>query len=158
MLKRAVRNLAVTGVTIASVTVLAAVGATGASASTATASAPSHATAPSPAEAASGCVNDTFTIADENTYEQCVRDAQVLFNDLDSVWVTHHVNYGVVHSLTVDGFYGFDTAGVVEEFQEFWGIVPTAQLDPATWLFLCVMDRTTGFTGAYWHDAGCATE
>lgn len=150
MLKRRVLSLAVTGITIVAATLLT-LSTTTASAATTAASAPGHVTAPQAAEAA-GCVTDTFGIWDENTYEQCVRDEQVLLNDLWSIGAV-----SVNQRLTVDGFYGSHTYSDVKAFQSYNGLVSDGKTGPLTWNVLCHVTYFNGFQGAYWHDAGCAT-
>ena len=81
MLKRGIRTLAVTSITIMAAALVTLSTTATASAPTTTASVPSHVTAPRAAEA-TGCVTQTFGIWDENTYERCMRDQQVLFNDI----------------------------------------------------------------------------
>jgi peptidoglycan hydrolase-like protein with peptidoglycan-binding domain len=152
MLKSRIRTLALAVATITSVTAAVTLSTTTASAATMTASAPSHVTAPRAAEA-TGCVTQTFAIWDENTYERCVRDEQILFNDL---WSLGKAN--VTQHLTVDGYYGPETFSVVVGFQEFENIGVDGITGPQTWFALCVADWDLGFTGAYWHDAGCNTE
>jgi peptidoglycan hydrolase-like protein with peptidoglycan-binding domain len=126
---------------------------TAASAAPTTASAPGHLTAPQ-AAAATGCVTGTFSTRDENTYERCVRDEQVLLNDL---------HYGRVNGmqraplLTVDGFYGPKTYSVVRFFQGQDLIKPDGITAPPTWKTLCFVAGNTGFRGVYWRDAGCAS-
>jgi peptidoglycan hydrolase-like protein with peptidoglycan-binding domain len=146
-------TLAVTGITIVAAALLT-LSTTAASAATTTTSAPGHATAPSAAEA-SGCVTETFTIADEPYYEACVADAQILFNDLQTVWATYGINQGVTVRLTVDGSYGPATQGVVSSFQAFWGLSRDGKLGPMTWAQLCEITWLQGYHGTYWHDAGC---
>lgn len=152
MLKRKIRALAVTGITLVAAALLT-LGATAASAATATASAPGHLTAPQ-AAAAAGCVTQTFGIWDENTYERCVRDEQVLLNDLYYAGVAGATN-GLIK---VDGYYGNKTFWDVVVWQEFEHITIDGKTGPQTWDHLCVADWDLGFTGTYWHDAGCNTE
>jgi peptidoglycan hydrolase-like protein with peptidoglycan-binding domain len=166
MLKRRIRTLAVSGVTVAAAA-LVAMGTTGASAATMTASAPGHGTASRAAQAAaapSGCVEENFTTALNHGYVACVAWAQILFNDL---WYSqeqhpnheHPLYLGVNQLLTTDGSYGPDTASVVGFFQAAWDLKPVdGELSPQTWNQLCRIDQLRGYTGAYWHDAGCATE
>jgi peptidoglycan hydrolase-like protein with peptidoglycan-binding domain len=125
---------------------------TAASAATTTAPAPHHVTVPRAADA-SGCVTETFDISDEGTYEPCVADEQILLNDL---W--RYGDPGPDQLLTVDGYYGPDTTNDVISFQETWGIGVDGITGPQTWATLCEVDQAYGFTGTYWHDAGCATE
>jgi peptidoglycan hydrolase-like protein with peptidoglycan-binding domain len=152
MPERRIRTLAVTSITIVAAA-LVTLSTTAASAATTAASAPGHVTAPR-AAAAAGCVTDTFTTRYVNTYEQCVRDEQVLLNDL---------HYGLVDGmeraplLTVDGYYGPHTYSVVRFFQGQIGFTPNGITDPKTWKGLCVIAYKTNFTGVYWHDAGCAS-
>jgi len=160
MLNRKVRTLAVTGITAVAATLVALSTTAASAATTTTASAAGPVTAPGAAQAApdaSGCVTETFTTADEPYYEPCVADAQILFNDL---WdVEGEVGYvGVNQHLTVDGSYGPDTASVVGGFQSESGLTVDHKLGPQTWQHLCAVDQAYGYTGTYWHDAGCATE
>jgi zinc D-Ala-D-Ala carboxypeptidase len=150
MLKRKTRTLAVSGITIV-VAALLTLSATAASAATATASAPGHVTAPQ-AAAASGCVTQTFGIWDENTYERCVRDEQVLLNDL---WYDHVP--GPNQLLTVDGHYGPHTTSDVKSFQTQYVLQIDGITGPVTWRMLCEVDEYYKFTGVYWYDAGCAS-
>lgn len=167
MLKPRMRTLAVAGATIMA-TALVALGTTGASAAPMTASALAHATAPRAAQAAaadpSGCVEELFTIADEQYRLGCVIDAQVLFNDLYT-YEQQHPNHeyrtylGVPYLLTVDGSYGPITTSVVEFFQKNWPPLKIdGELGMNTWAKLCFEDWQHGYTGPYWHGAGCATE
>jgi peptidoglycan hydrolase-like protein with peptidoglycan-binding domain len=153
MLKRRIHILAVTGITIVAATIVTLTS-TAAYAATTTASAPGHVTAPQ-AQATSGCVTVEFGIWDENTYEQCVRDEQILLNNLYYNGIVY-VNQG----LTVDGYYGPDTYSAVRSFQT--DIPQPAYIDgitgPQTWWWLCHINSANGFSGVYWHDAGCATE
>lgn len=114
-------------------------------------------TAPS-ASAATGCVTETFGIWDENTYEQCVRDEQVLMNDLVYFESSQNIDLGATGPLTVDGYYGPATYLSVLTFQEWWSLKTDGITGPQTWGKLCYEDWEWGFRGAYWHDAGCATE
>jgi peptidoglycan hydrolase-like protein with peptidoglycan-binding domain len=95
------------------------------------------------------CVGQTFGIWDENTYEHCVRDEQVLLNDL---WISHA---GGNQLLTVDGYYGPHTASDVRAFQYQFDLIIDGITGDQTWGALCVEDEIEGFTGVYWHDAGC---
>jgi hypothetical protein len=166
MLKRRIRTLAVTGITIVAAG-LVTLGTTAASAATMTASAPAHVTASRTAQAAaapSGCVTENFSTADERFDVACVADAQVLFNDL-WYYEEQHPNHehplylGVNQLLATDGSYGPDTASVVGFFQASW---PPLKVDhilgPHTWHQLCSVAWLHGYRGVYWHDAGCATE
>ena len=148
MLKRKIRTLAVTGIAIVAPALLTLSG----TASAATASALGHVTAPQ-AAAAAGCMTQTFGIWDENTYERCVRDEQVLLNDL---WYNdHHITNRL---LTVDGYYGHNTFNAVVSFQAFSHIREDGITGRDTWDPVCVDDWDLGYTGFYWHDAGCNTE
>jgi peptidoglycan hydrolase-like protein with peptidoglycan-binding domain len=108
------------------------------------------------ASAATPCVEGTF--GESNTYQQCVRDEQILLNDL---WDVHAA--GPNQLLTVDGYYGPHTFSDVESFQTaYHGSPYHLSVDgitgPLTWGVLCIEDAANGFTGAYWHDAGCTPE
>jgi peptidoglycan hydrolase-like protein with peptidoglycan-binding domain len=151
MLQRKIPALAITGITIvAAVTVTFS--ATDASAATTMTSTPSHVTAALAANV-SGCVTEVFSTADENTFEACVDDEQVLLNDL------HSVNPGFASpALTVDGQYGPATASVVTFFQGSFGITQDGITGPQTWKALCSADSQFGFKGTFWKDAGCPTE
>jgi peptidoglycan hydrolase-like protein with peptidoglycan-binding domain len=155
--KRRIGIVALTGITIA-VAALLTLSTTAASAATARASAPAHVSAPSAAEAASGCVTETFTIADEPYYEACVADAQILLNDIYYFQEKTGIYNGVTYLLTVDGSYGPDTMNDVKNFQGFWGDKVDGELGPMTWDTLCSTDYNLGYRGTYWHDAGCGTE
>jgi len=155
MVKRRISVLAVTGITIVAAA-LAALSATTASAATTSASAPGHVTAPLTVKAtpdASGCVTEDFSQADEGTYEPCVRDEQVLLNNIWSV----HVLPGL-QDLATDGLYGPKTTSDVYTFQGDLGISYDGVTGPQTWWWVCHINSNAGFTGTYWHDAGCATE
>jgi len=114
------------------------------------------ATPATPAMAASGCVTETFTTADEGLVLQCVKDGQVLLNNLNSI------GFPDLQTLTVDGSYGPLTAGDVEQFQDDLahggGVTDDGMLGPQTWWWLCKENQNNRFTGTFWHDAGCATE
>jgi peptidoglycan hydrolase-like protein with peptidoglycan-binding domain len=161
MLKRRIRTLAVTGVTMGAAALIA-LSTTAASAATTTASASGHATAPRAAQAAadaSGCVTATFTEADQNTREPCVADAQILLNDIWDYEQAHPTVYlGAGQLLTVDGSYGPHTALDVGSFQFRQKITDDEKLGPQTWNQLCHVDWGLGYRGVYWHDVGCATE
>jgi peptidoglycan hydrolase-like protein with peptidoglycan-binding domain len=109
------------------------------------------------AMAATGCVTETFSISDQNTVLQCVRDEQVLLNNIWSAGIRS----GIVglQQLTVDGQYGPHTQSDVHSFQVG---VSTITVDgitgPQTWWHLCSINSNLGFTGAFWHGAGCNTE
>jgi peptidoglycan hydrolase-like protein with peptidoglycan-binding domain len=108
------------------------------------------------ASAAPLCVEQTF--GESNTYQQCVLDEQVLLNDL---WSVHAA--GPNQQLTVDGYYGSHTFSDVKSFQTaYHGSPYHLSVDgitgPLTWGVLCIEDAANGFTGAYWHDAGCTPE
>ena len=160
MTKRTISKIAAGAVTIMSATALTALAATGASAATSTsaataaASASGHVSAPRAADAATGCVTVQFGTWDENTYEQCVRDEQILLNDL---------HYGLVDGmndvplLTVDGYYGPDTTSDVYTFQGDLAITYDGITGPQTWSALCTIAGNVGYQGVYWHDAGCAS-
>jgi peptidoglycan hydrolase-like protein with peptidoglycan-binding domain len=141
--KLRLRGLAIIASSVVAVAVTAGV----ASASTTAASA-SHVHA-----APSGCVTELFTIADENTYLVCVRDEQVLLNNL---WSTGH--FSPMFQITVDGYYGPNTRNDVEAFQGIVHITVDGETGLQTWSNLCAYNSAWGFTGVYWHDAGCATE
>jgi len=106
-----------------------------------------------PAMAASGCVIQNFTTQDEGTFLKCVDDGQVLLNNLIG-----NPFLGNLQRLMVDGHYGPHTAADVLAFQKDVNIQQDSQLGPQTWWFLCRNNAINGFTGAFWHDAGCATE
>ncbi|HET6192715.1 MAG TPA: peptidoglycan-binding protein [Trebonia sp.] len=103
------------------------------------------------ASAATACVYRTFEKS--NTYQQCVRDEQVLLNDL----YYHHV-LGPDRILTVDGYYGSNTFDDVWSFQKetFGYLTVDGITGPHTWQYLCQSDWASGFTGAFYQDAGCA--
>jgi peptidoglycan hydrolase-like protein with peptidoglycan-binding domain len=145
--------LAVTGITIA-VAALFTLSTTAASAATRTASAPSHATAPSAAEAPSGCVTEEFSIVDENYYEPCVVDEQVLLTDIYRSCPGCLVEY----ALTADGYYGPLTQGDVYYFQSESGLEYDGITGPQTWQALCETAYNLGWHGTYWQNAGCPTD
>jgi len=146
MMKRKIRALAVAGSTIA-VTALLALSTTAASAATSRASAPDHLTTPSAADAASGCVTEIFSIADEPYYEPCVVDEQVLLNNVKGL--------PGLHELTTDGSYGPLTEADVTQFQKDVGDSVDGVTGPETWGSLCILNAGYGFKGTYWHNAGC---
>jgi peptidoglycan hydrolase-like protein with peptidoglycan-binding domain len=151
MLKYKIPALAVTGITVVAAAMVT-FSATDASAATTRASAPSHVTAPLAANV-SGCVTEVFSTADENTFEACVDDEQVLLNDL------HSANPGLANpALTVDGQYGPGTASVVTYFQRSLGLTQDGVTGPQTWKQLCTTAFDLGFKGTFWKDAGCPTE
>ena len=155
MLKRKVRTIGVLAITIGAAALVTTLSTTAASAATTKASTPGHVTAPAAAEA-SGCVTQTFSEADENTYEQCVRDEQVLLNNL----FTHFI-LSNLQDIPVDGYYGPETESDVVMFQADFradGVTIDGITGPQTWWWLCHTNSNAGFTGVYWHDAGCATE
>ena len=117
------------------------------------------ATPATPAMAASGCVTQNFTTADQNTFLTCVKDGQVLLNNLRGF----PLFFPGLQQLTVDGFYGPHTEGDVRAFQTDIAnanetITIDGKLGPQTWWWLCRENFDFGFTGTFWHDAGCATE
>ena len=143
--------LAVTGVMIAAGALLTLSPAV-ASAATARASARVQVTARSAAEAASGCLTETFSEADENTYEPCVLDEQVLLND------AHAENPGFAEGpIATDGYYGPETTSDVYYFQGSFGIEYDGITGPQTRRQLCSVAYSGGYRGTYWHDAGCST-
>jgi peptidoglycan hydrolase-like protein with peptidoglycan-binding domain len=150
MLKRS-RTLAVAGTTIVAAA-LVTLSITAASAATTQDSAPAHIATPRAAETA-GCVTETFDINDQDTFEQCVAWEQVLLNDLYDVHIP-----GPNQRLSTDGYYGPKTTSDVKHFQTVWILEVDGMTGPLTWAALCAVDKTNGFTGVYWHDAGCATE
>ena len=112
-----------------------------------------------PAMAASGCVTQTFTTANEGTFLQCVQDAQVLLNN-----IRNDLN-PARPVIATDGHYGPLTQADVAQFQEGannLGVGANLTIDgilgPHTWLWLCTINEEEQFTGAFWHNAGCATE
>jgi peptidoglycan hydrolase-like protein with peptidoglycan-binding domain len=122
---------------------------TAASAATSRASVTAHVTAMSVKDAASGCVTEIFSIADEPYYESCVVDEQVLLNNVRGL--------PGLHELTTDGSYGPLTEADVHQFQTDVGDTPDGVTGPETWGSLCILNEDYGFTGAYWHGAGCNT-
>jgi hypothetical protein len=110
------------------------------------------------ASAASLCVNQTLVFS-PNTYQSCVRDEQILLNDLWYVDATNASLYVTDQLLTVDGYYGSHTANDVSYFNQYGADISTeyvGETTPATWTVLCRIDFLYGFHGAYWQDAGCA--
>jgi hypothetical protein len=108
------------------------------------------------AYASTGCVTRTFDIVlDENTYQPCVLDMQVLLNNLYNKHVV-----GPNQELATDGYFGIDTANDVVEFNLWWNDVPgqLGEMTPTSWDALCGLNWDNGFHGTYWHNAGCATE
>jgi peptidoglycan hydrolase-like protein with peptidoglycan-binding domain len=152
MTKRTISKIAVAAVTVMSATALTALAATGASAAPTTASAGAHVSAPR--AAATGCVTEEFGTWDENTYERCVRDEQILLNDLHYSLVD---GMNDVPLLTVDGYYGAHTYSTVRFFQTRIDIHVDGITGPQTWGALCDITGNVGYQGAYWHDAGCAS-
>ena len=155
MFKGRIGALAVIGIT-AVAAALVTLSTTAASAASATTSASGHVAAQHAAKAvadASGCVTEEFGTWDENTYESCVADEQILLNNL---W---NVNAGGPDQLlVVDGYYGAHTANDVEAFQAYYGLAVDGITGPQTWESICNINQDKGFTGVYWHAAGCATE
>lgn len=101
------------------------------------------------ASAATQCVYRTF--GPSNTYQPCVRDEQILLNDL---WYDH--SPGVNQLLATDGYYGPHTASDVASFTRYFDRSdPTATTDRDTWITLCQTDWNDGFHGSYWQDVGC---
>jgi hypothetical protein len=152
MLNRKIRKLAVTGITIVSAGVFTA---TGASAATTVAATPNHVTAPKPVIVIDPCVFQTF--GPSNTYQKCVADLQVLLNDL---WYVHYrgqeERLGPNQLLATDGLYGPHTTSDVASVNGNWlGLVGWDEAIPDTWSVVCGADRTAGFEGVYWHNAGC---
>jgi len=107
------------------------------------------------AYAATGCVTRTFDmVLDEDTYQPCVLDMQVLLNNLYGKGVI-----GPNQRLVTDGYFGINTANDVLEFNIWWNDVPGQlnEMTPTSWGALCGLNSDEGFRGAYWHDAGCQT-
>jgi peptidoglycan hydrolase-like protein with peptidoglycan-binding domain len=148
---KGIRTIAVTGTTVAAAG-LVTLSTTAASATTTMGSAPGHITMPRAAET-TGCVTQTFDINDQNIYEQCVAWEQVLLNDLYDAHIP-----GPNQRLSTDGYYGPKTTSDVRHFQTVWILAVDGMTGPLTWAALCAVDKTNGFTGVYWRDAGCATE
>jgi zinc D-Ala-D-Ala carboxypeptidase len=101
----------------------------------------------------SGCVTEDFSEADEGIYEVCVRDEQILLNNLWNGYVLSNLQ-----EISVDGYYGPQTEADVLMFQADAGISRDGITGPQTWWWLCHINATHGFQGVYWHGAGCATE
>jgi hypothetical protein len=103
------------------------------------------------ASASTACVSQT--LGPRDTYQPCVRDEQVLLNDL---WYVRAP--GPSQALTTDGYYGSRTAGDVASFNDYLflsrGPHP-ATTTPDTWKWLCLADQVYGFVGVDWHGAGC---
>jgi peptidoglycan hydrolase-like protein with peptidoglycan-binding domain len=135
---------------------LATLSTTAASATPAAASAPGHVAAPQAARVAadpSGCVTEVFSTADESTYESCVADEQILLNNL---W---NANAGGPDQLlVVDGYYGAHTANDVKSFQTYSNLAVDGITGSQTWEVICNINEDEGFTGIFWHGAGCANE
>jgi hypothetical protein len=111
-----------------------------------------------PAMAATGCVTQNFSTANEGTFLQCVQDAQVLLNNVRNELAPLRPD------IATDGHYGPQTAGDVGMFQLDINNLNGANtlavdevLGPHTWVWLCAINEETQHTGAFWHDAGCAT-
>jgi peptidoglycan hydrolase-like protein with peptidoglycan-binding domain len=136
MLKRRIRTLAVTGITIVAAAVVTLSTTAAASAATTTSS------------TSTACVYRDF--GESSTYQVCVRDEQILLNDL---WKDHVA--GPNQLLTVDGYYGNLTTLDVKSFQAENFITPDGITGPVTWSVLCEQDWFFGFTGTYWHAVGC---
>src|SRR5215472_11489991 len=86
------------------------------------------------ASAATVCVGQTFGIWDQNTYQRCVHDEQILLNDL---WGVHAA--GNQH-LTVDGYYGSHTVSDVRAFQYQFDLIIDGITGDQTWGALCHED------------------
>jgi peptidoglycan hydrolase-like protein with peptidoglycan-binding domain len=113
-----------------------------------------------PAMAASGCVTQNFTTADQGVVLDCVKDAQVLLNN-----IRKDESPNLPNLLQVDGRYGPLTSGDVTQFQKDMNLLFGAgtlavdgDLGPHTWGFLCSENSFFGFQGQFWHAAGCATD
>jgi hypothetical protein len=104
------------------------------------------------ASASTACVYGDFGIS--NTYQPCVRDEQVLLNDLRSAHLP-----GPNQLLATDGYYGIHTANDVSSFNYVYGVRTkyVGETTPETWGFVCVAAGEHGFRGAYWQAAGCPT-
>lgn len=99
--------------------------------------------------AATTCVHRTF--ARSNTYQPCVRDLQVLMDDLRYISVL-----GPNQLLATDGYYGPRTASDVAAFNHhYWGRTLAGTTTHLTWRGLCRLALLFEFHGAYWHRAGC---
>lgn len=105
------------------------------------------------------CVDRTF--GPSNTYQPCVRDEQILLNDL---WYDHDFlgHNSVNQVLATDGIYGPRTANDVAHFNWYEGLPGGSTTTSAafnntwgTWTGLCFQTWSDGFHGVYWHDAGC---
>jgi peptidoglycan hydrolase-like protein with peptidoglycan-binding domain len=145
------RNLALTAATIVPAAVLTVLAVTGASAAMTAAATPAHVTAPKPVIVINPCVFQT--LGPSSTYQTCVDDLQVLLNDL---W---RIGYrGPDQLLATDGYYGPRTASDVASFNATWGLSGGSVATPDTWAGLCVADNSSGFHGAYWHNADCALD
>jgi peptidoglycan hydrolase-like protein with peptidoglycan-binding domain len=154
VLKGRNRTLACTSIMIMA-GALVTLSTTAASAATSTASAPGHVT-PTVTTDSSGCVTEDFSEADEGIYEVCVRDEQVLLNNLWNNYILSNL-----HELTVDGYYGPSTESDVVMFQANFrpeGVTIDGITGPQTWWWLCHENAINGFEGVYWHGVGCATE
>jgi hypothetical protein len=103
------------------------------------------------ASAATACVSQT--LGPRGAYQACVRDEQVLLNDL---WYVHAP--GPSQALETDGIYGSHTASDVTSFNDYLflsrGPHP-ATTTPGTWKWLCLADQVYGFVGVDWQGAGC---
>ncbi|HTX85125.1 MAG TPA: peptidoglycan-binding domain-containing protein [Streptosporangiaceae bacterium] len=156
MLRGRVRTLAGTGIMIVAAAALVTLSTSAASAATTTASAqPGHVSATVTADA-SGCVTEDFSEADEGTYEVCVRDEQILLNNLWNGYVLSNLQ-----EIAVDGYYGPQTESDVVMFQSNFrpeGVTVDGITGPQTWWWLCHINGINGYQGVYWHGAGCATE
>lgn len=102
--------------------------------------------------AQSGCAAQTFSTSNGGAVNRCVRDEQILLNDLRSIH-----DKGPNQTLAVDGLYGPGTASDVRAFQGAWGIGVDGITGPQTWGTLCVETFDKNFRGVYWTDAGCPT-
>ena len=100
------------------------------------------------ASAATGCVTRTF--GESNTYQQCVRDEQILLNDLFNVGIPFPNQ-----RFTVDGIYGPRTFSDVVSFQSHSTLHVDGITGPQTWQLLCNITGRNAFRGVYWRDAGC---
>jgi hypothetical protein len=105
------------------------------------------------ASAAGPCINQTFSISDQYTYEQCVAWEQLLLDDLYTVRAP-----GPNQRLTIDGHYGPHTSDDVAAFNAYYHQRYGSTTTPATWWLVCNEDDAHGFHGAYWQDAGCAAD
>lgn len=114
-----------------------------------------HAQTPAAVAASPGLVCVERTIYPSNSYQQCAYYMQVLLNDQ---WYARRFDPIAICTnqlLTTDGYYGPHTESDVAYFNWCTGNSGGDVMTQPTWQTLCFADWADGYTGVYWHDAGC---